>query len=643
MNNNRLFARIALISTLFFFLLQWFRPEIIQEQIETKTYDLRLRMRDAVKKTRVPPDILIVAIDDRSIKEVGRWPWGRDVMADLIGRISAGGPRVIGIDIMFTETESASADRRLGEAISSAGNVVLAAPFNLPVGKKRAWTVPEAPGYLWDSAFMEVRSQKGIDWKKVSIEADSAHPPIEEIARGAVLGHVNSHADLDGVTRWEILSLKYGDDCYPSFPLQVARLAMGIPQKDVIVYGGAGIQFGKTFIPTNLNARVLINYAGKEGTFRYVSASDILKGRADPVALKDGIVLVGTSALAAFDQKITPFSANTPGVEKNANVVGNILNNDFIKPSPNIVELAVILFTGLILGLLLPRLRAIPSALAAAVMISLYVAAAFYVLIFHNLWINLVYPVLNMVSIAAVQTVMRFFHEERQARELRRIFSSYVSPKIVRELLEHPEKAKLGGERKTVTILFSDVIGFTTLSEKREPEEVVALLNEYFEQMTEIIFKWDGTLDKFVGDEIMVIWGAPLDQPDHARLAVECALDMSLRLDEMRSDWAARGVEGLDCGIGINTGEVVIGNIGAQGRKMDYTAIGDHVNLAARVEKLTRQYGRRILITENTYEAIKASSGRDGAENSSFSAMGAVKVKGKEQEVRIFGCQRNRD
>jgi adenylate cyclase len=254
-----------------------------------------------------------------------------------------------------------------------------------------------------------------------------------------------------------------------------------------------------------------------------------------------------------------------------------------------------------------------------------------------------------MISIAVVQTGLRFFYEERQAKEIRRIFSSYVSPKIVRELIEHPEKAKLGGERKIVTILFSDVIGFTSLSEKSEPEAVVALLNEYFEEMTEIIFKWEGTLDKFVGDEIMVLWGAPLDQPDHAERAVQCALEMSKKLDEMRTAWAGRGVAGLDCGIGINTGEVVIGNIGALGKKMDYTAIGDHVNLAARVEKLTRQYATRILVTENTYRAVsqgedKTGGGiddtRGGEGPALFSELGAVKVKGKEQEVRIFGCSR---
>ncbi|TAN38527.1 MAG: adenylate/guanylate cyclase domain-containing protein [Nitrospirae bacterium] len=640
MKNKYLFYVIALISTVFFVLLQARDIDIIREHIESKTYDLRLLIRDIIKKPSVPGNIIIVAIDEKSIKEIGRWPWGRDVQADLINKISSGGPKVIGIDIMYTESENRASDQKLGDAISRAGNVVLATPFNIPTGKKSAkQEVVEPPALLWDSAFMVTRPQKGIDWKLWVTEADSVNPPLETIARGAVLGHVNARTDMDGVTRWELLYLKYGDDCYPPFSLQVARLALGIAPKDVAVNLGAGIQLGAIFIPSNLGGGVLINYAGREHTFEYVSASDLIKGRTDPRRLKDKIVLIGTSALATYDQKITPLSADTPGVEKNANAISNIINNNFIRPSPGVVEIIVIIVTGIFLGFLLPRLKALLSATVAVSIISLYVAVSCYLLIYQNLWTNLLYPTLNMLIIAAVQTVIRFFYEERRAREIRQIFSSYVSPKIVQQLIEHPEKAKLGGERRMVTILFSDVIGFTTISEKNEPEAVVALLNEYFKEMTDIIFKWDGTLDKFVGDEIMVFWGAPLDQPDHAERAVRCAMHMSDKLDEMRKTWAARGIEGLDCGIGINTGEVIIGNIGAQGKKMDYTAIGDHVNLAARVEKLTRQYATRILITENTQRAIEATPDHGVFGHCLFEDLASVKVKGKEQEVRILACK----
>jgi adenylate cyclase len=614
---------------------------------------MRLRVRDMINKPVIPSDIVIVAIDEKSIREIGRWPWNRETMADLVNRISDARPKVIGIDIMYTEPDNRASDLKLAEAIRRAGNVVLATPFFVPEGMQYKGPVADTPDYLWDNAFMEVRSPRGIPWTKWVFTAESVNPPLGDLARGAVLGHVYTKVDMDAVIRWEVLYLKYGDDYYPPFSLQVARLAMGIPPKELIVYGGAGLQFGPVYIPTDLHGAVLINYVGRDHTLRYISAADVLKNTGTAAAkLKDRIVLVGTSALGTYDQKVTPMSTDTPGVEKNATVVSNIIRNNFLRVSPGIVEMVVILVSGIFLGLLLPKLRALSSSLVALGFILLYLLASFSFLIYGNLWINLLYPTLNMISIAVVQTGMRFFYEERHAKEIRRIFSSYVSPKIVQELIDHPEKAKLGGERKVVTILFSDVIGFTSLSEKREPEDVVALLNEYFQEMTEIIFAWEGTLDKFVGDEIMVLWGAPLDQPDHAERALQCAMAMSEKLDEMQRSWAARGVEGLDCGIGINTGEVVIGNIGALGKKMDYTAIGDHVNLAARVEKLTRNFNTRILITENTYLAIQqtltdqapathvdsglsAARGRHGYAD--FSELGTVKVKGKVQEVKIFG------
>jgi len=244
-----------------------------------------------------------------------------------------------------------------------------------------------------------------------------------------------------------------------------------------------------------------------------------------------------------------------------------------------------------------------------------------------------------MLTIFTIQTVIRFFHEERKAKEIRQMFSSYVSPKIVKELIENPDKARLGGERRVVTLLFSDIIGFTSLSERRQPEEVVSLLNEYFKEMADIIFRWDGTLDKFVGDEIMALWGAPLEQPNHAELALRCALNMSEKLNELQEMWRQRGSDTFDVGIGLNTGEVIIGNIGATGKKMDYTAIGDHVNLAARVEQLTRQYGTRILITENTYAQVEPLIKKGLLGHFELNELAKVKVKGKENEVKIFGLK----
>lgn len=627
---------IPLLSTSLFVLLQLFDPAIISEQLESKTYDLRLRLRNLLKQQLLHGDIIIVSIDEKSIKEIGRWPWRRDVIAELVNKISEAQPRVIGIGIMFTERESPETDEKLVKAIKKAGNVVLATRFDVPEGKNVSTAPKEVPDFLFDSAFMEVKTVKGIAWKTFAIKPESVMPSLAEFSSAATLGHVYTLPDLDGSLRSEILYLNFGDDCYPQFALQIARIALGVEMKNMVLYAGSGISLGNTFISTDLWGRVIINYIGKEHSFPYVSASDVIKDRIVLDTLKNKIVLIGTSALSIYDQKVTPFSANMPGVEKNANVVRNILLNNFIRRSPGIIELIFIIFTGILLGVTLPQLRAIASASLAIFSIVFYIILCCYLLIYQNLWMNLLYPVTNMLSIFTIQTIIRFFHEERRAKEMRQMFSSYVSPKIVKELIDNPEKAMLGGQRRVVTVLFSDIIGFTSLSERRQAEEVVSLLNEYFQEMADIIFRWDGTLDKFVGDEIMALWGAPVEQPDHAGLALRCALAMSEKLTELQNKWKGRGMEVFDVGIGINTGEVLIGNIGAPGKKMDYTAIGDHINLAARIEKLTRQYSVRILVTENTVNSVQASPGEGIRDDFEFRELASVKVKGKEQEVRIF-------
>ncbi len=642
MKKTLLFHLIALVSTSLFVYLQLREPAIISQisqQLESKTYDFRLRLRNLIKHQTPEKDIMIVAIDEKSISEIGRWPWRRDVQAALIDGISKDKPKVIGIDIMYTEREGPEADARLAEAIKRAGNVVLATRFDVPEGKSVASAPKEVPDFLWDSAFMEVRSVKGIAWKKFALKPESVMPSLPEFSRVASLGHAYTLQDLDGSIRSDLLYLNFGDDCYPHFALQIARIARGIDMKDMILYGGSGIALGNTFIPTYIDGSAIINYRGKEHSFDYVSASDVIRERVAPATFRNKIILVGTSALATYDQKVTPLSANMPGVEKNANVVRNILSNNFIRRSQYVIEVIVIIFTGILLGIALPKLKALPSALLATGVVVSYSITSCYLLIYQNLWINFLYPVTNMLGIFTIQTVLRFLHEERKAKEIRQMFSSYVSPKIVHELIENPEKAKLGGERRTVTILFSDVMGFTSLSERRQPEEVVSLLNEYFTEMADIIFRWDGTLDKFVGDEIMALWGAPIEQPDHAELALRCALNMSDKLNQLQAMWRAKGSEILDVGIGINTGEVLIGNIGAQGKKMDYTAIGDHVNLAARVEKLTRQYGTRILITENTYSHLEPLVRKGQLGHFELNELASVKVKGKEKEARIFGLK----
>jgi len=636
---NALFYLLAAASTLLFVSLQLLDPVIVRETVESKTYDLRLHLREYLRaffpRASARADIVIVSVDERSLREIGRWPWGRDVVSRLVDGIAKDRPRVIGIDILFTEAETPETDARLAGSLRKAGNAVLAATFIVPKGRSSGKPKAETPEVLFDAAFMDVRTVKGIPWKALAVKPETVIPPVDPIGRAAALGHVYAMPDRDGVLRWEALALNYGDDCYPSLALQVARIAQGIPMEKMVLYGGSGIGLGERILPTDLHGRALINYRGEEGSFPYVSAADVLSGKTATGAFSGKVVLVGTSAIATYDLKVTPLSGNMPGVEKNATVVENILENDFLRRSPGVVEILVLLLTGALLSLALPRRSAVAASLIALAAILAYVCLN-VVLLLRGVWANFVYPFLNILCIVTAHQVVSLFREEKRAREIRRIFSSYVSPKIVAQLVENPEKAKLGGERREVTVLFSDIRGFTSFSERRPPEDVVSMLNEYFTEMAGIVFHWDGTLDKFIGDAIFAFWGAPLDQPDHAERALRCTLHMSAKMEQLREKWRSEGKPLLDIGIGLNTGEVVIGNIGAAGKKMDYTVIGDHVNLGARAEGLTKNYNARIVVTEYTLATLKPliDQGRFGHLELTFLEL--VTVKGREVPVKVY-------
>jgi adenylate cyclase len=390
---------------------------------------------------------------------------------------------------------------------------------------------------------------------------------------------------------------------------------------------------------------MLINYAGKEHTFQYVSATDVIHGRIPKGTFTGKAVLVGTSALATYDQKTTPFSANFPGVEKNATVAENIITQQFLEQSvyDKPIDLTLILLFGLGLGAALPRLHALSGAALASAAFFGYAAVAQYMFASEGLLLAVVYPLFTIALVFVSVTVLRFMTEEKQAREVRAMFSSYVSPRIVEELIKDPAKAKLGGQRKELTMLFSDVKGFTTFCEQHPPEQVVPLLNEYLTAMTEVVFHWNGTLDKFIGDAVVAFWGAPIEQPNHVELALKCAMHMRRRLSELQDGWKAQGLPVLDSGIGINTGEVLVGNIGAEGKKMDYTMIGDHVNLAARAEGLTRKFDVAVVITENTAARLKPLLDKFRVRDElgfvgrvDLRRLATVKVKGKAEPVGIY-------
>lgn len=615
--------------------IAWLAPNVVV-RLDNTALDVQFRLRGE----RSPgQEILLVLVDEKSLKEVGRWPWPRDTQARLIDHIHEGDPAVVGLDIIYAEPEESNTlrdiktwlsaerqeeplpgnvlgllearlqaldtDRQFAQSVARAGTAVLAMPFLVPEGHT-AGPLSDAshvtPEHLRRSEFMLVKQTKSAEESHPYV-ATAILPPLDLFAQQArSLGHVYRLPDHDGVTRREVLALRYEDAYYPSFSLEVARLYLGQTREHMALLLGDGVQLGSTVVPTDQKLRMLINYAGRELLFPWVSATDVIHHRVPSDLFRGKAVLVGTAALGTYDQLNTPFSANFPGVEKNATVIENILHQQFLTAglwtSP--VEFGLVMFFGLALTYILSRVRIVQGTVLTAVTWIGYAGAVQALFVVKGVCLPVVMPTVTIGSVFMVTTVLNYILKERQAREIHSMFANYVSPRIVQELLKSPSKATLGGQRKELTMLFADLVGFTTFSEHRPAEEVVGQLNEYLHAMTDVIFRWNGTLDKFVGDEIVVFWGAPLDQPDHAELAVQCALEMRARLMELQLQWKTQGKPILDNGIGINTGLALVGNIGAEGKKMDYTMIGDQVNLAARFQGLTRTLGHPILLTEFT-------------------------------------------
>jgi adenylate cyclase len=560
------------------------------ESFEAKTYDLRFKtLRGALKPN---PKIALITIDEKSIAELGRFPWSRKYFKELVDTVSKAPAKAVLLDVLFPESESPQVDKNLADSIKHSGITTLSVIFELSENGQATGITNLIP---------------------------ELHNTPENIA------HINITPDEDGVIRWTPLVIPYKGKFYPSLALAGAKEALEVNNIDVKDYE---IILGNKTIPTDSLHRMLINYTGPAGIYERYSFSDVIKGRIKPEELKDRILIVGATALGIYDLRVTPFSNNTPGIEVNANIIDNILRGDFLQRGgiEALIDIICIVFFGIIASLITSKFRAFTAAPLILCLMAAHIYLAYY-LFLKGHWVTMIYPIASITLSYSVTASLRFFTVEKKAREIKSMFSSYVSKKIVDELISHPEKAKVGGEIKTITILFCDVKGYTSFSEKHNPQEVVRILNEYLAEMTDTVMKYDGTLDKFMGDGILAFWGAPLEQKNHAELAVRCSLEMLRRLDALYKKWQSEGTEPLTCGIGINTGEVIVGNIGVEGKKMEYTAIGDSVNLTYRIQDMSRKFNRP-LITENLYRLV-----RDIVK---VEPLGSVTVRGKHEAVNIY-------
>jgi adenylate cyclase len=452
-------------------------------------------------------------------------------------------------------------------------------------------------------------------------------------------GFFNAPPDADGIVRRASLVLPYGRtknpdewDIYPSLDLMTARAYLGPPAQDMnLIYGPQGIveiRFGKALLlHPDGRGQMMINYQGPASTFAHYSIVDVLQKTFPPGAFQGKIILIGATATGIGDLRGTPYGGTTyPGVEIHANVIDNILNERFLKHGfrQALADVLLILFFGIPLGIWMALVS--PRWMWFGVSLLLPMIAVNFWAFLHGWWLNLLVPALTLSTNVLLVSLYRSLFEEKEKRRVRAAFGQYLSPEVIRRLLVNPQLVE--PKKTDITVMFSDIRGFTTISEKLDAQELALFLNQYLSDMTGLVFEHHGTLDKYIGDAVMAFWGAPFEEPGHAARGCQTALKMMDRVREMQKKWEAEGKPHLDIGIGLNTGVASVGNMGSVLR-YGYTALGDTVNLSSRLEGLNKDYGTHILVNETTYAAAKD-------EGFVFRELDLIRVKGKLQPVTIY-------
>lgn len=595
------------------------------QHLDLKLKDTRFLLRGPVKPSS---KVAIVAIDNKSIKEIGRWPWSREIIANLLTGLKSYGATVTALDIVFSEAQDRSSDEELARGIKKAGNVVMGYFFR----DEEQTTDPLASEQVAAAKIKLLKIDEGVAAVPLN-EYKSMDPNIPLLGKNALdLGFFNQLADSDGVFRKSPLLLLYRGDVYPSLSLKALQHYVGSDiVVDVAPFGVRSVNLGQFSLPVNEHGELTLNYYGPTESFPTFSAVDIIKHRLPDGALKDRLVFVGATEMGIYDVRNTPFDPALPGVEIHATISANTLENRFLIRDGRTIalEIAAILILPVLLALLLAL---VPGTLVGLVFFfllgGLFLALNFFLFSRHLMDLSIFYPIISLSLSQLGSEAYRNLVVERKGRQLRKAFSSYVSPDLVRQIEKNPDKLVLGGEQREISILFSDIRGFTTLSEGLTPPDLVRLLNEYLSPMTRIVLDERGTLDKFIGDAVMAIFNAPLDVSGHATRACAAAVRMLEQLKELNEDFSARELHTIDIGVGINTGPAIVGNMGADIR-FDYTAIGDSVNLASRLEGLNKYYGSHILVSDDTRRQVDD-------ERFTFREVDRVRVKGKNVPIVMY-------
>jgi adenylate cyclase len=637
----------------------------VLQRLDDIIYDARLR---ATMPRTVDDRIVIVDIDEKSLAEIGRWPWGRNRLAELVNDLfDRQNIALLGFDVVFAEADESSGLKRLRQLAQSelkdqAGfadrlNQLQAvldydASFAKALEKR-----PVVMGYYFTSdrdgrtsgalpaAVMQKDALQGRPIKFTSWNGYGSN--IEQLAKAAPMaGFFNSITEGDGVVRSIPLIAEYKGQYYESLSMAMFRMLVGLPtvepgfpQERFISRSYQGLesvllkQGQRTLaVPVDDRVATLVPFRGpggvNGGSFRYISAADLLSKRIPAGALKDKIVLLGTTAPGLLDLRVTPVGETYPGVETHANVISGLLDGKiFVKPDYAVgYEVVILVLAGLVLAFTLPLLTATRAVALSVVVIGLLVSLNFWLYLGYGLVLPLASALVMALTAFALNMSYGYFVESRSKRELANLFGTYVPPELVDEMVKDPDSYSMKATSKELTVMFCDMRGFTKMSEKMEPTQLQELLNGVFSRLTNLIRTNRGTIDKYMGDCVMAFWGAPVETPQHAHLAVKTAMEMANAVRKINEEHRAKGIPEIGIGIGLNTGTMCVGDMGSDIRR-SYTVIGDAVNLGSRLEGLSKTYGVDIVVSEST---------RKLAPDFAWQELDKVRVKGKEQAVAIF-------
>jgi adenylate cyclase len=661
------------------------------QSLEYNTLDARFRSRP-VNATLPDPRIIIVEIDQKSQEVLGKWPFSRSNFATMLDVLHEDGAKVVAFDVTFDKPDrTADPVRALGaklEQRKKQGETidpkleaeVLALAKEFDADSRFAESLNRFGSVVLGNFFLTSDQLAGIDTKtldeydeliewfsigRTALHQESGKEDFAELvgrykrdgllfsanvanipllanpdnSEKTTIGFFNEPSDEDGVVRRSLLVLPFGRSkeindwqMYGSLEVQAIRLYLGVRSDQVSVQfdqtGVVRIDFGSSLhLKTDSTGRDQINYHGPKGTYPYRSLADVVQRKFQPGTFKDKIVLVGASATGIADLRTPPYGENDyPGVEIHANVIDNILHQNFLVrgAKQQLWDVILILFFGIPLGIWMALVS--PRWMWFGLSMLVPLVAVDYLSFLHGWWLNFTLPALTLTSNVLLVSLYRSLFEEKEKRRVRTAFGQYLSPEVIRRLLVNP---RLVDPKKTdITVMFSDIRGFTTISEKLDAQDLALFLNQYLSDMTGLVFEHQGTLDKYIGDAVMAFWGAPFEEPGHAVRGCHTALKMMGRVREMQKQWEAEGKPRLDIGIGLNTGVASVGNMGSALR-YGYTALGDTVNLSSRLEGLNKDYGTHILVNETTFAAAKD----DGFV---FRELDLIRVKGKLQPVTIY-------